>query len=184
MADVEGSHRSMSSTTMARAIGAGFGLVFVLVNSGLVDSPWAWVLRVIGVAAFVVVLVGAWGRDEVSVQPRSEAVRVYWVSVALEAVALVLGSRLLADHGRREYGIAWVAFVVGFHFLPFARAFRTPSFLPLGLLLMALGLAGAGLGMVGAGDAAIALSAGVGSGLALLGWAGRPSAALHARHAQ
>ena len=162
----------MSSTTITRTIGAVFGLVFILVNSGVVDSPWSWVLRALGVVAFVGVMVHAWARDDVSVQPRPAALRVYWVSVALEAVALVAGSRLLADQGRAAYGVAWVAFVVGFHFLPFAWAFRTPSFLPLGLLLMALGVVGAGLGVAGTGAEAVALASGVGSGFALLGWAG------------
>ena len=161
---------------MARTIGAVFGLVFVLVNTGVVDSPWSWLLRALGVVAFLGVMALAWGRDDVPVQPRAAALRVYWICVVLEVVALVLGSRLLADHGRAEYGVAWVAFVVGFHFLPFAWAFRTPSFLPLGILLMALGVVGAALGIAGAGDEAIALSAGVGSGYVLLGWAGLPVA--------
>ncbi len=166
---------------MARTIGAAFGLVFVLVNSGVVDSPYSWALRALGVVAFVAVMVRAWGREDVSVQPRPAALRIYWVSVALEVVALIAGGRLLADHGRADYGVAWVAFVVGFHFLPFAWAFRTPSFLPLGLLLMALGGLGAGLGVAGVGAEAIALSAGVGSGFALLGWAGLPSAGHNSR---
>ena len=41
---------------------------------------------------------------------------------------------------------------------------------------MTLGVVGAGLGLAGAGDKAIALSAGVGSGYALLGWAALPVA--------
>jgi hypothetical protein len=165
----------MSSTAVARTIGAAFGLVFVLVNSGVVASPGSWVLRALGVVALVAVMVRAWGRHDVPVQPRPAALGVYWASVAVEAVALVAGGRLLADLDRAAYGVAWVAFIVGFHFLPFAWAFRTPSFLPLGLLLMTLGVVGAGLGVAGAGDRAIALSAGVGSGFALLGWAGLPA---------
>jgi len=162
----------MHSTAIARTIGASFGLVFVLANSGAAAPPWSWLLRALGVVALVGVVTAAWGRNDANVHPRRAALRTYWVSVALEGVALVVGSRLLADHGQAAYGVAWVAFVVGFHFLPFAWAFRMPSFLPLGLLLMALGVVGAGLGVAGAGASAVALSSGVGSGFALLGWAG------------
>lgn len=161
----------MSSTRTARTIGAVFGLVFVLVNSGVVGAPWSWGLRVLAAVALVAVVVRSRGRADVPVEPRPSALRVYWASVALEVVALSLGSRLLADQGHADYGVAWVALVVGFHFLPFAWAFRTPSFLPLGLLLMALGAAGLALGLAGAGAAAVAVCAGVGSGFVLLGWA-------------
>ena len=128
MANLAGQRHPMSSTTMARTIGAAFGLVFVLVNSGDVDTPWSWVLRALGVVAFVGVIVRAWGRAGVSIQPRPAALRVYWVSVALEAVALVAGSRLLDAQGRAAYGVAWVAFVVGFHFLPSRGPSGRPPF--------------------------------------------------------
>ncbi|CAN5603174.1 hypothetical protein BH11ACT8_BH11ACT8_11930 [soil metagenome] len=166
----------MSSTTIARTIGATFGLVFVLVNAGTVDTPWSWVLRALGVVAFAGVMWRAWSHADVAVQPRPSALRVYWASVALEVVALIAGTRLLAAHGHGEYGVAWVAFVVGFHFLPFAWAFRVPSFLGLGLVLMALGVLGAVLGLAGAGDGAIAVAAGVGSGFVLVAWAAGPGA--------
>ncbi len=161
---------------MARTIGAGFGLVFVLVNAGVIGSPWSWLLRALGVLVFLTVIKLAWSRDDVVIQPRPAALRVYWTCVILEVVALALGTRFLADQDRPEYGVAWVAVVVGFHFLPFAWAFRTPSFLPLGLVLMALGVAGAALGPAGAGATAIAWCAGIGSGFVLLAWAGLPVA--------
>jgi hypothetical protein len=171
----EGKRHPMSSRTVARAIGATFGLVFIMVNAGAVDSPWSSVLRALGVVAFVGVIWSGWGRGDVAVRSRPGALRFYWASVALEAFALVVGSRVLTDSGRAEYGVAWVAFAVGFHLLPFAWAFNTPSFLPLGLVLMGLGIIGAALGLAGAGAAAIALTAGVGSGSALVGWAAVPS---------
>lgn len=168
----------MDSARTARLVGACFGLVFVLVNASAVATPWSWVLRALGVAGAVVVLLRLRSPASATVlQPRPAAIRVYWTSVLVEAVALVAGTRLLAAAGHGQYGIAWVAFVVGVHFLPFVWAFRLPAFLPLGVALMTLAAAGAALGLLGAGEAWVAAVAGVGSGLALLVFAAAPTGA-------
>lgn len=165
---------AMSSTLTARVIGAFFGLAFVLINASAAPTPWSWVLRVLGIAAFVGAVLRLRRLGEITVRPRPSAIRIYWASVILEAAALVLGTRLLADGGHGAYGVAWVAFVVGVHFLPFAWAFRQPAFRPLGLALIVLAVVGAVTGLLGAGKMGVALVAGVGAGLALLTFAAAP----------
>jgi hypothetical protein len=168
----------MNSTLIARLIGATFGLVFVLVNAGNAVAPWSWILRVLGAVAFAGVILRIRRMGETEVEPRREAIGVYWLSVFFEVVVIVVGVRLLAANDRAEYGVALVAFVVGVHFLPFSWAFNQPAFLPLGLTLMILGSIGALLGLTGAGQAAIALTAGVASGFALMSYAvAKPHAA-------
>lgn len=167
----------MDSALAARLIGACFGLVFVVVNASAVPAPWSWVLRALGVAGMVVVLLRLRTPSRTTLQPRPSAIRVYWTSVLVEVVALVVGTRLLAGTGHGEYGVAWVAFVVGVHFCPFAWAFRLSTFLPLGVALVVLAAAGATLGLLGAGTVWVAAVAGVGSGLALLVFAATPTRA-------
>lgn len=164
----------MNSALVARLVGACFGLAFVLVNASAVSGPWSWVLRGLGVAALVAVLVRLPRSAQPTLEPRPSAIRVYWTSVVVEVVALVAGTRLLAAAGHGEYGVAWVAVVVGVHFLPFAWAFRLPAFLPLGVALVVLGAAGAAVGLLGTGREWVAAVAGVGSGLALLIFAAAP----------
>lgn len=158
----------MDSTYAARLIGAVFGVVFVVVNAGAAAGPWPWVIRALGVAGFAGVLLRIGRAGEARIEPRREAIAVYWASVVIEIAAIVVGSRLLSTHGHGEYGVALVAFVVGVHFLPFSWAFRQRGFASRGLTLMALAAIGAALGLLGAGDVAIAMVAGVASGLALM----------------
>ncbi len=163
----------MPRDRLGAVVGAVFGLVFVLVNSGAAGAPWATVLRVLGALVFVAVL---WHQRRYSASSgpagtRPGALRTYWTSVVLEVVALVAGTAILSRTGHGEYGVAWVALVVGVHFLPFASAFDLPSFRWLGASLIALGVAGTALGVAGLGAVAPALVAGVGSGFVLMGFA-------------
>ncbi|MCL2614942.1 MAG: hypothetical protein FWD95_17140 [Nocardioidaceae bacterium] len=166
----------MTSSLVARLIGAVFGLVFVAVNAGAANGPWSWVLRVLGLSLFVGVLLRLRDLGEVTVQPRARAIPIYWTSVLLEVAALLVGTRLLSSHGHGTYGVALVAVVVGIHFLPFAWAFRQRAFLPLGIGLILLGAAGVAAGLLGAPGVIVALLSGVGSGLALLLYAATPPA--------
>lgn len=74
----------------------------------------------------------------------------YRVTVALELAALVGGNLLLNGTGHPEYVIAWVAAVVGAHFLAFGQLFWTgfcwigAAFLAAAALATIVGLAGAG----------------------------------------
>jgi hypothetical protein len=150
-------------------IGAVGGLVFVLVNVAGLPAGWVWPLRLLGLAAFAVVVVAAlraWPRQPDGA-PAPDALRPYLVSVAAMAVAVPLGSialRRLVD--RPELTLPWVVLVVGAHFLPMARAFRAPVFRALGLGLVLVALVGGVLTLLdGAGWAS---ATGVAAGFALL----------------
>ena len=72
------------------------------------------------------------------------ASRVYWLSVAAEVAAIVIGARVIATVlDRPQLTVVWVVLVVGVHFLPFAKAFRAPIFRPLAWTLIGLSVAGA-----------------------------------------
>ena len=90
--------------------------------------------------------------------------------VAFEVVLLPVGVNVLIRMDHRELTVPWVVLVVGIHFLPFARAFRSPVFHALGLVLIGLAAVGGCLAVLVGPDAG-ALTAGVGSGIALLGFA-------------
>jgi hypothetical protein len=80
--------------------------------------------------------------------------RGYRLVVAAEIAALVAGNALLAASGQREYIIAWVATVVGIHFLAFGRLFWA-GFYWLGAALIAAGIAGVAVGLAGGGASRI-----------------------------
>jgi hypothetical protein len=72
----------------------------------------------------------------------------YRVIVALEVLALIGGNVLLGVIGDRQYIIAWVAAVVGIHFLAFGRQFWA-GFYWLGAAMIAAGIVGAVVGFAG-----------------------------------
>lgn len=156
-------------------IGIVFGLVFVIVNSGPLGSPASTVLRIAGVvvAAMLLFVLQARmrGRSGVGMAREGGAgfTRGYWIVVAIEVVALFGGLFLINGLlGRGEFGVAWVAVVVGVHFFGLGAVWRAPSLHVLGGVLTALGVLGAVLGLVTGSPAWIAGVAGVGSGAALL----------------
>ncbi len=174
-------------------VGVGFGLVFVLVNSAGLGG-WTTVLRVAAVVVAVVVVVdlvrrlgpaagpggpaaasdpteatdpiGATGPAARRVGPWS---RGYLLVVAAEAVALFGGVQVvvrLLDAPR--YAIAWVAFVVGVHFVGLALLWRVRRFHLLAAAMVGLAVVAVVAGAAGASDAVVRLVAGVGSGVVLL----------------
>ncbi|MEE2039205.1 hypothetical protein Q8791_18480 [Nocardiopsis sp. CT-R113] len=131
-------------------VGAGFGLAFVLANSGPpLPSAVALVLRVLAVAALVaiVALVVSIGRRPVG-EPGPDAPRMrfdafFAVVLVVEVVALVGGIQVLRMlDAPMQANVAWIALVVGLHFLPLARHWRTRSFAYAAATISALGLAG------------------------------------------
>jgi hypothetical protein len=152
-----------------------FGTVFVLVNSGELPRPWPGVVRGVGIAVAVVLLVQVvrLARDvpeseELGTAPVQD--RRYWLVVALEAVALFGGLSVVNDVLERpDVAVAWVALVVGVHFFGLAWVWRMPMYHRLGAVLTVLGLVGLGLGVAGASAALVGLVSGVGSGFALFG---------------
>ncbi|WP_304452817.1 hypothetical protein [Nocardiopsis sp. YSL2] len=160
-------------------IGAGFGLAFVLANTGPpLDPALALVLRVLAVAALVgvVALSLVLGRRPAPDGGRpgddTPALRFgpFYGAVVAAEVVLILGGiqalRLL--DAPDQANVCWIALVVGLHFFPLARYWRTREILVVALYLSVLGAAG--LAMVFSGHPAWApFVSGVLSGAGMLG---------------
>ena len=109
--------------------------------------------------------------------------RGFLLVTVVEVVVIALGNKLLAATGRTDFAIAWVATVVGLHFVALGRLFFA-GFVRLGLALVTAGLIGVGVGAVVGGSAAIKATTGLiaaasffGMGVwSLLARAGSPAA--------
>lgn len=66
---------------------------------------------------------------------RRPVLRAFLVLLAVEVVAILLASMLANRLGRPDLVADWCALVVGLHFFPLARIFRTPQMTVLGVLL-------------------------------------------------
>jgi hypothetical protein len=86
--------------------------------------------------------------------------RAYRLIVAGEVVALVGGNAALGALGEREYIVAWVAAVVGAHFLAFGRLFWA-GFYWLGAALITAALAGTIVGLAGGGSGGVRATSGL-----------------------
>lgn len=167
-------------------IAAVFGLVYVFVNTAALPVGWAGTLRGLAVAMFAAVLIAvvrtsrlataAADGSRASEQPtRSAFGWAYWCVVAVEVVALFIGTRVLSGPWHApQAGVAWVSLVVGTHFFALAVIFAQPFFRWLGAAITAGGAAGVVLALAGAGTGTIGLVAGVLPGALLLafGWWG------------
>jgi hypothetical protein len=167
----------MTSQRLGLLIGSVFGLVFVQVNAGALTTGIGTACRVVGGFAFLLVLarLRRVQRPSRSV-PRPQAgisfTAGYRVVVAAEVIAIVVGVRLLAGPlDVPDAGVAWVAFVVGLHFVALAIVWAVPIFGWVGGLLAVCGVAGLLLGFSEAPKAAIAGVGGVLPGGLLLGFA-------------
>jgi len=78
--------------------------------------------------------------------PRSAGL-VYFLSVAGMLALIQLGQMVLKAGGHTAVVPGLIVLAVGLHLLPFARAFDTPMFTRLGLVMTALGVVGLGLGL-------------------------------------
>ncbi len=153
-------------------IGAVGGLLFVLLNAGPLGSPTSTALRLAGAVGFVVAVwyavirTRSWTPDP---RPGTAALRIYWLCVIGEALAIPIGVLVLVRLNQPTLTPAWVVLVVGAHFLPFARAFRVPLFTLLAWSLIVVAVIG---GLVTAmGAARGATTAGVIAGFLLLAFA-------------
>lgn len=158
--------------TIGHLIGGSFGLVFVLVNGGWLPTVGQWILSIVGIVAFVVVMVafvmtvrrGSAGRPDVGFTGR------YWLIVGAEVI-LLFGGLAVVRAVEPAAALGWVALVVGVHFIPMAwlwPAGRT-EFLTIGVVMAALGLIGLALAFATGDGPLVAFIAGVGSGVVLLG---------------
>lgn len=176
----------MRPDRLGLVIGATFGLIYVEVNAGAVPSPVGPLLRVLGVIAFVGVLVAL--RRARMAQTGDGAFRGgfgrgYWLVVAAEVAAGVAGIALLnglLDLPRAV--LPWISFVVGVHFFGLAKVWRQSSLGWLGAGIAVLGALGLVFASAGASDVTIASMAGVCPGALLLtgsGWAAARQGQIH-----
>ncbi|WP_410597641.1 hypothetical protein [Amycolatopsis sp. lyj-23] len=160
----------MRQQFLGALIGAAFGTVFVLVNSGDPLPPvLGWVLRALAVAALAAVLflgLRAGGRPTLDGRPVFGP--SYRVVVLGEVVLLVAGFFVLSLlDAPVQANVAWIATVVGLHFAALAWAWKARSILVVGVVLTALGVAG--LVLLGSAAAWVPFVSGVLSGVTLLG---------------
>jgi hypothetical protein len=138
-------------------IGAAFGRVFVLVNTGSVPTAIGVLLRVVAVAAFLAVLVTV-GRSRASASDLPTTVRVpgggfsrgYWLVVAGEVAAAVVELVVLNTvlHAPQA-AVAWISAVVGVHFVALAAVWKLASLHGLCAPLLLCGVVGLVLAATG-----------------------------------
>lgn len=138
----------MRQQFLGALIGAAFGTVFVLVNSGSpVPAALGWVLRglaVLALAAVVVLGVRSGGRPTLEGRPMFGP--SYRLIVIGEVVLLVAGFFVLSLLAAPvQANVAWIATIVGLHFAALASAWQTRSILVVGVVLTVLGVAGLAL---------------------------------------
>lgn len=170
---------------MGSLVGAVFGAIYVEANSGSLPMPVPIALRIAGAVAFVglVVLIAVTRRpptpsaDKPGPSGRGGFGRGYWLIVAGEATAIVIGANVLTrvfdlPHAVLPHAVvAWVSVVVGVHFLALAAIWRLSLFRALGGAICLCGLGGLAAVGAGATNAAIAIIGGVGPGALLLAFA-------------
>ncbi|MBC7279336.1 hypothetical protein [Nocardioides sp.] len=162
-------------------IGAIGGSVFVHANRGELPaavSTGALVVWAGALAVFVwAVLITSRLFAPLEPLPRSAA-WVYFLSVAGMLVGIQLGRFALDAVGRVDVFPGVIVLAVGLHFLPFARAFATPMFTRLGLVMAVLGVAGLVLGLAWTGTATAAAAVVTGVVMLLVisqdAWSDRP----------
>ncbi|SDH83755.1 hypothetical protein [Nonomuraea jiangxiensis] len=159
-------------------VGALFGAVFVIANAHDPLNPVAVTIARAAAALGLcgVVVLGRRARAAATGQarpaagrgPRNMFGRGYWLVVAAEAILLFGGIALLRAWGQpEEANVAWIAVIVGIHFVVLAPVWRQPSIAVPGVLLTVVGVAG----LVMAQTSAVAWTpvvAGVLSGVTLL----------------
>ncbi|MET7336614.1 hypothetical protein [Nonomuraea sp. NPDC005650] len=155
-------------------VGAVFGAVFVVVNAqSPLNAVTVNLLRAAAclAAASVVAMWFVAARRHHTGEPGRRGNmfgRGYLIVVAAEAVLLFGGLRVLAAWGLPEQAnVAWVAFVVGVHFVALAPIWKDRGIAVPGVVLTLLGVAGLILVSAGAVDW-VPLVSGVLSGVALL----------------
>ena len=166
---------SLPGTYVGHLVIASFGLVFVGVNSGSLNSAWRLTAIALAVAAFLIIA-AAFGRTLRSwneIAPDVALTRFnkpFLVIVAIEAVALFGGAAII-NRMEPSAALGWIALVVGLHLIALAFWWMPGQigFLSSGVALTLLGIAGLFIGFLTHQSDAVALLSGVGSGIVLLG---------------
>lgn len=155
-------------------IGAAFGAVFVVANSGApVPAGAGGAIKGAGVVAVLAVL---WAQARTRRASTGEVVahrpgfgRAFWLVVAGEVVigaAGLVGLRLAG--APQQVNVAWIAVVVGAHFVALAVVWRDIGISTVGAVMAMAGLAGLAMAAAGTADVWIPTISGVVSGFALL----------------
>ena len=136
---------------------AGFGIGWTAWGAGVLGRGAATALQIAGLGVGLLLIIAAVRRLRQS--PPGSGIsmvgtRSYWTLVAAEAVAIAAGLAILGAMGASRYSAAWVATVVGVHFLAFGRLFWR-GFLLVGASLLAGSALALGLGLAGAGDSVV-----------------------------
>lgn len=156
-------------------VGAGFGLAFVLANAG---SPLTitvgLALRLLAGGLFAVVLASTFRAtrlqaEQVDTEPtKAWYGRRFWWIVIGEVVLLIVGLQVLRiTNAPTQANVAWIALVVGLHFIGFALVWKEPSIAVPGAFVMLLGVAGLTVAATSAKEW-VPLLSGVASGFVLL----------------
>ena len=167
----------MSSARLGSVIGASFGLIFVLVNTGSLPAVVAVLFRVLAVLAFIAVLIAVVvaGRRPTPAgvdRPAAGGFTLgYWLVVLAEVGAIAAGLAVLnGPLHAPQAAVAWIALVVGSHFIALAVVWKLLFFHGLGAALMLCGVAGLVLAAAGSAVSPIDLVGGVVPGAILLGF--------------
>src|SRR5262249_29649264 len=139
---------------------------------GQAEPPASWAPVLVagsGVSIAAVVLTGAatWRHRREQQSMNDPAVRRgYWLIVAVEVAASMVGVAARPARGKPPSSPAWILLVVGIHFLPLGRLFRVAELYPAGLAASAAAVAAAVTGALTAVPPSAV--AGAGGGLACL----------------
>ena len=154
-------------------VAIAFGLVFVEVNSGGLPGAWPLGIRIGGAVVAVALLVAlAFAARRAPAAPATDhqgfVDQRYWRIVGFEGIALFVGLVLLNGVlDASQVAVAWIAVVVGVHFVGLGKLWHMDLYLVLGVVMTVLGVAGFVLGALGASAGTIGLVSGVLSGVAL-----------------
>ena len=150
-------------------VAAAFGMAWALWGASGLPAAAQGAVRAAGVVAGVIIIGRAVRLRRAAPEPAASVFRSpqYRVVVAAEAGAIAAGLAGLAVAGASEYIAAWVAIVVGVHFLAFGR-FISAFYYLLGAIVTAGGIAGIVVGAAGGSAGAVAATAGLTAAASLL----------------
>jgi hypothetical protein len=163
--------------TIGSLLGAVGGLAFIQAGAGALPADVEIAARGAGLLAFLLVLRALHQRQGAASgagrSPRALS-RGYGIVVGAEVLGIVVGLRLLnGPVDTPQAAPAWIAFVVGTHFVALALLLRQPGLTWLGHGVTACGAAGLTAAFLGGSDPLLAVVAGLAPGALLLAAAGR-----------
>lgn len=162
-----------NTTDIGHVVGAVFGLVFVIANTGSLDELVRTVATVAACLAFAFVVIAFIAAIRSGVRASTEhgerLERRYLLIVAVETVVLFGGLAILRPI-EPAVTLGWIALVVGLHFIPFVSLWPRgrAQFYVLAATLTMLGVLGLVFAFTTHDAQLVALVSGGGSGVALL----------------